>query len=204
MTEHSHWPSGKQSAVIIAIDYHDIHGILTQAPAVAGRDKTLSAASVSCLLRLPAAQCASALGIAASFSGGLWGFIHDGSHTKKLHAARVAEGGVQAALLHSAASADRLRYLRRAGAAFCKRWRVKRNSQPRSRPGWARSGNWRAVPSSRTPPVAARMRRSMRWIGCSGSMRWRPGILRALWLGSIPSCWRCAARVSSPASPPRK
>ncbi|WP_215786285.1 MmgE/PrpD family protein [Pantoea dispersa] len=58
-----------------------------------------AAAAVSCLLRLPAAQCASALGIAASFSGGLWGFIHDGSHTKKLHAARAAEGGVQAALL---------------------------------------------------------------------------------------------------------
>jgi len=42
MTEHSRWPLGKQSAAIITIDYHDIHGILTQAPAVAGRDKTLS------------------------------------------------------------------------------------------------------------------------------------------------------------------
>lgn len=58
-----------------------------------------AAAAVCSLLRLNAAQSASALGIAASFSGGLWGFIHDGSHTKKLHAARAAEGGVQAALL---------------------------------------------------------------------------------------------------------
>ncbi|WP_343551505.1 MmgE/PrpD family protein [Pantoea sp.] len=58
-----------------------------------------AAAAVCSLLQLDRAQCASALGIAASFSGGLWGFIHDGSHTKKLHAARAAEGGVQAALL---------------------------------------------------------------------------------------------------------
>lgn len=58
-----------------------------------------AAAAVCALLQLSPAQCASALGIAASLSGGLWGFIHDGSHTKKLHAARAAEGGVQAALL---------------------------------------------------------------------------------------------------------
>ena len=42
MTESSHWPLGFQSAAIITIDFNDIHGILTQAPAVAGRDKTLS------------------------------------------------------------------------------------------------------------------------------------------------------------------
>ncbi len=58
-----------------------------------------AAAAVCSLLQLDRQQCASALGIAASFSGGLWGFIHDGSHTKKLHAARAAEGGIQAALL---------------------------------------------------------------------------------------------------------
>lgn len=58
-----------------------------------------AAAAVCNLLQLDRQQSASALGIAASFSGGLWGFIHDGSHTKKLHAARAAEGGVQAALL---------------------------------------------------------------------------------------------------------
>ncbi|ARU94470.1 polysaccharide deacetylase family protein [Tatumella citrea] len=42
MTESSRWPSGYQSAALISIDFNDIHGILTQAPAVAGRDKTLS------------------------------------------------------------------------------------------------------------------------------------------------------------------
>ncbi|KAA9000452.1 MmgE/PrpD family protein [Affinibrenneria salicis] len=58
-----------------------------------------AAAAVCSLLRLTPAQCASALGIAASFSGGLWAFIHDGSQTKKLHAGRAAESGLQAALL---------------------------------------------------------------------------------------------------------
>ncbi|MGU3345970.1 polysaccharide deacetylase [Pseudomonas sp. HMWF006] len=36
------WPEGKRCAVVLTVDYNDIHGILTQAPEVAGRDKTLS------------------------------------------------------------------------------------------------------------------------------------------------------------------
>lgn len=36
------WPAGKRCAVVLTVDYNDIHGILTQAPEVAGRDKTLS------------------------------------------------------------------------------------------------------------------------------------------------------------------
>lgn len=58
-----------------------------------------AAAAAASLMRFKPTECASALGIAASFSGGLWGFIHDGSQTKKLHAGRAAEAGVQAALL---------------------------------------------------------------------------------------------------------
>ncbi|WP_455865571.1 polysaccharide deacetylase family protein [Pantoea agglomerans] len=42
MTEPTRWPDGQQSAVVLTIDFNDIHGILTQTPAVAGRDKTLS------------------------------------------------------------------------------------------------------------------------------------------------------------------
>jgi 2-methylcitrate dehydratase PrpD len=34
-----------------------------------------------------------------SFSGGLWGFIHDASQTKRMHTGRAAEGGLLAALL---------------------------------------------------------------------------------------------------------
>lgn len=42
MTELSRWPQGRQSAVVITVDFNDIYGILTHTPAVAGRDKTLS------------------------------------------------------------------------------------------------------------------------------------------------------------------
>lgn len=58
-----------------------------------------AAAAAASLLQLNQNQTAQALGIAASFSGGLWGFIHDGSQSKKLHAGRAAEGGLLAAIL---------------------------------------------------------------------------------------------------------
>jgi len=58
-----------------------------------------AAAAAAHLLGLDAAQTAAALGHAASFSGGLWAFIHDASQTKRLHAGRAAEGGLTAALL---------------------------------------------------------------------------------------------------------
>jgi 2-methylcitrate dehydratase PrpD len=58
-----------------------------------------AAAACARLLKLDATQTASALGLAASMSGGLWAFIHDGADSKKLHAGRPAEGGVLAALL---------------------------------------------------------------------------------------------------------
>jgi len=45
---------------------------------------------------------AHALGIAGSYAGGTWSFIHDGSQTKKLHAGLAAEGGVASALLAQA------------------------------------------------------------------------------------------------------
>ncbi|MCU1742072.1 MULTISPECIES: polysaccharide deacetylase family protein [Pseudomonas] len=38
----SPWPAPYRCVVVITIDYNDIHGILTQAPEVAGRDKSLS------------------------------------------------------------------------------------------------------------------------------------------------------------------
>lgn len=57
-----------------------------------------SAAAAARLLGLSDRQISAALGIAGSFSGGLWAFIHDGSQSKKLHAGRAAEGGVLAVL----------------------------------------------------------------------------------------------------------
>ncbi|WP_085657168.1 MmgE/PrpD family protein [Pseudomonas sp. B11(2017)] len=56
-----------------------------------------AAAASARILGLDAAQTVSALGIAGSFSGGLWAFIHDGSQSKKLHSGRAAEGGLIAA-----------------------------------------------------------------------------------------------------------
>ena len=58
-----------------------------------------AAAACSRLLGLDTAQTAAAFGHAASFSGGLWGFIHDASQTKRMHTGRAAEGGLLAALL---------------------------------------------------------------------------------------------------------
>lgn len=42
MADSKVWPDGYRCAVVVTVDYNDIHGILTQAPEVAGRDKTLS------------------------------------------------------------------------------------------------------------------------------------------------------------------
>jgi peptidoglycan/xylan/chitin deacetylase (PgdA/CDA1 family) len=42
MVDSTVWPNGYRCAVVLTVDYNDIHGILTQAPEVAGRDKTLS------------------------------------------------------------------------------------------------------------------------------------------------------------------
>lgn len=56
-----------------------------------------AAAASARILGLDQPQVLSALGIAASFSGGLWAFIHDGSQSKKLHSGRAAEGGLLAA-----------------------------------------------------------------------------------------------------------
>jgi len=58
-----------------------------------------AAAAAARLLGLDRTATAAALGHAASFSGGLWNFVHDSAQTKRLHAGRAAEGGLLAALL---------------------------------------------------------------------------------------------------------
>lgn len=64
---------------------------------------TFGAAIAACrILQLTQNETASALGHAASFSSGLWAFIHDASQTKRIHAGRAAEGGLTAALLAQA------------------------------------------------------------------------------------------------------
>ncbi|WP_245424166.1 MmgE/PrpD family protein [Methylovirgula sp. 4M-Z18] len=55
-----------------------------------------AAAAVAALMKFDAEHMASALGLACSFAGGTWAFIHDSSAAKKLHAGRGAEGGIVA------------------------------------------------------------------------------------------------------------
>ncbi len=61
-----------------------------------------AAAAAARLLGLDAAKTAAAISTAASFSSGVWAFIHDGAMTKRLHAGRAAEGGLLAAQLAAA------------------------------------------------------------------------------------------------------
>jgi 2-methylcitrate dehydratase PrpD len=58
-----------------------------------------AAAAAAKVLGLDAVASASALGLAGSFTGGLWAFLTDGSMSKRLHAGRAAEGGLTAAML---------------------------------------------------------------------------------------------------------
>lgn len=58
-----------------------------------------AAAGVARLLGLDAERTADALGIAGSFTGGIWAFIHDGAMTKRLHAGKAAANGLVAAYL---------------------------------------------------------------------------------------------------------
>lgn len=61
-----------------------------------------AAAGASKLLNLSRDAFADSLGIAGSFTGGIWAFLVDGAATKRLHAGRAAEMGLSAALLAQA------------------------------------------------------------------------------------------------------
>ena len=58
-----------------------------------------AAAGASKLLGLDATAFTNALGIAGSFTGGVWAFIDDGAMTKRLHPGKACETGVDAAIL---------------------------------------------------------------------------------------------------------
>jgi len=58
-----------------------------------------AAAAAASALGLGPQGVALALGIAGSFTGGLWAFINDGAMTKRLHPGKAAENGVLAAYL---------------------------------------------------------------------------------------------------------
>ncbi|HUK09627.1 MAG TPA: MmgE/PrpD family protein [Stellaceae bacterium] len=61
-----------------------------------------AAAAAARLLRLDAERFADALGVAGTFTGGIWAFLADGAMTKRFHPGRAAENGLSAALLAAA------------------------------------------------------------------------------------------------------
>lgn len=58
-----------------------------------------AAAAAARILGLSVRETQMALGLASSFSGGLWACVHDGAQNKRLHAGHAAWGGLFAALL---------------------------------------------------------------------------------------------------------
>jgi len=61
-----------------------------------------AAAAAAKLLKLDAGKFADALGIAGSFTGGIWAFLADGADTKRFHPGKASENGLTAALLAQA------------------------------------------------------------------------------------------------------
>ena len=51
------------------------------------------------MLKLDRSRFADALGVAGSFTGGIWAFLADGAMTKRFHPGKAAETGLSAALL---------------------------------------------------------------------------------------------------------
>ena len=58
-----------------------------------------AAAAAGRILGLTTEQMVHALGLASSFSSGLWACVHNGAQSKRLHAGHAAHGGLMAALL---------------------------------------------------------------------------------------------------------
>src|SRR5581483_2919438 len=61
-----------------------------------------AAAAAARILKLDRAAFADALGVAGSFTGGIWAFLADGAMTKRFHPGKAAETGLSAALLAQA------------------------------------------------------------------------------------------------------
>ena len=58
-----------------------------------------AAAAAARMLKLDRSRFADALGVAGSFTGGIWAFLADGAMTKRFHPGKAAETGLSAALL---------------------------------------------------------------------------------------------------------
>jgi 2-methylcitrate dehydratase PrpD len=58
-----------------------------------------AAAAAAKALKLSSGQTSHAIGLAGTYTGGIWSFIIDGAMSKRVHAGKAAEGGLVAALL---------------------------------------------------------------------------------------------------------
>src|SRR6185369_15391051 len=58
-----------------------------------------AAAAAARVMKLDRAQFADALGIAGTYTGGIWAFLADGAMTKRFHPVEASETGLSAALL---------------------------------------------------------------------------------------------------------
>ncbi len=58
-----------------------------------------AAAAAAKLLKLDAERFADALGVAGTYTGGIWAFLADGAMTKRFHPGKASETGLSAALL---------------------------------------------------------------------------------------------------------
>ena len=61
-----------------------------------------AAAASAKLMKLDAEKFADALGVAGTFTGGIWAFLADGAMTKRFHPGKASENGLSAALLAQA------------------------------------------------------------------------------------------------------
>lgn len=144
--------SGEEFITTTVIDY-DIARRALEACGTFG-----AAAAAGHLLRLDVEAMQSALGLAASSSGGLWAFIHDGAQSKRLHPGRATEGGLLAALLAREGFAGPHRIFDDVWGGFTNTFA--RKTPPPGSPGSARTGRWAGSRSSPMPHAVTPIPRS--------------------------------------------
>lgn len=102
--------SGKEFVTAVVLGYDVARRALESCGAYAPHNKagfhstgtcgTFGAAAAAArILGLDRRQTQMALGLAGSFSAGLWACVHDGAQSKRLHAGHAAQGGLMSACL---------------------------------------------------------------------------------------------------------
>ncbi len=114
-----------------------------------------AAGAAAHVLGLDAGTYADALGIAGSFTGGVWAFIDDGAWTKRIHPGKAGETGVDAALLARAGITGPDGCSRRPGAGCTRPTPAARASPSAPCATWASTSTSPPPTSSPTRAAAA-------------------------------------------------